>query len=92
VRTSRSAPAWSAPINAASEVRSCPVAVGTVPGFPTKTNRVTAPSLSPIFVATVDNPYVSAVIGAAIAASNSFFARACAAAAVDDVMMISAFY
>ena len=66
------------------------MAVGTLPGFPTRTNRVTAPSLSPILVAIVASPYVSAAIGAAIAASNSFLLSACAAAAVDDVTMISA--
>ena len=71
-------------------MRSWPVGAGICPGFPTKTKRVTAPSLSPILSAIIVRPKCSAAAFDAIAASNSPRERDCAAAAVDAVATSSA--
>ena len=78
------------PIKATSDVRSWPDRAGTNPGFPAKTKRVTAPSLSPMLLAIALSPYSFAAAGLAIAASKPLLTKSAAAAAVEEVGIISA--
>ena len=84
VRISISAPAWSSPRNAATEVRSEPVGAGSEPGDPTSTNRVTALDRSCTSGTSTTRPYLGAAAAEASAASRSPSPTRRAASAFDD--------